>query len=225
MQVCAFCRIDVSDDPHEDHVPPHGLFAGNENHELIKVPACRKCNNGTAKDDEYFRLLALDFRASEVPAAQKANEVNLRAMFKEKAAGLRRLIFSSLEPVELYSEAGLYLGETFKMRMSMKRLLRTVEKTVGGLYFHLKEQPVPAEYRISCQCINTMNEEGGRVYHEQIAPMLSTLPIRTVGERVFRFQWGFQDTNPDTMFMQLGFYEIFDFIAFVVPPHIKPKQP
>lgn len=38
-----------------DHVPPKGVFPAPRPKQLITVPACRKCNNSTKLDDEYFR--------------------------------------------------------------------------------------------------------------------------------------------------------------------------
>ncbi|MDF2477577.1 MAG: hypothetical protein K0S24_3060 [Sphingobacterium sp.] len=59
-KVCFICGEGKADSV--DHVPPKNLFlpkyrSMGEN--LITVPAHRECNNGTSKDDEYFRFCLL----------------------------------------------------------------------------------------------------------------------------------------------------------------------
>ena len=216
MPVCAFCRRDL-EKVTRDHVPPRGLFGANPPGNLITVPSCRDCNNSTSKDDEHFRLIALDYQASEVPAAQQANEATLRALNRAQAKGFRKSVYSRLQPTELLSLAGLFIANTFSMRVDMSRLNRTVEKTIRGLFFHHNGYPVPEGYRVWCQCLSTINEAGGRIYLEQIVPLIGSTPVVEVGERTFRYRWGCTVDNPDAMFFQLGFYELIDFIGFTRP--------
>lgn len=159
MPICAYCR-QIVEKVTADHVPPRGLFGKSPKGNLITVPACEKCNNSTSKDDEHFRLLALDILASEVPAAQQANDATLRALKREQAKGFRESVYSTLQPVQLLSPGGLFLGNTFTMRVKMERLSRTIEKTVRGLFFHHKGSPVPEDYRVWSQCLFTINEAG-----------------------------------------------------------------
>lgn len=39
-----------------DHIPPKGLFPKPRPSNLYTVPCCYSCNNGAAKEDEYFRV-------------------------------------------------------------------------------------------------------------------------------------------------------------------------
>jgi hypothetical protein len=184
MAICAFCRktVDVAT---ADHVPPRGLFGKNPNYNLITVPACRECNNSTSKDDEHFRFLALDIEASDVPAAQQANEATLRAIRRPQARGLREAFYNTLQPVELLTPGGLFVAETFTTRLNMRRLLRTVEKTIRGLFFHHRGYPVPEDYRVWCHCLRTLPETALRTYREQWIPAMKDTPVVEVGERVF----------------------------------------
>jgi hypothetical protein len=193
------------------------LFGENPNWNLITVPACCECNNSTSKDDEYFRLIALDIGASEVPAAQRATAATLRALNRPQARGFCKALYRTLQPVELLSPSGLFIADTFTMLVNMVQLLRTVDKSIRGLFFHHKGYPVLEGDCVWCDCMSTINEAGVRTYHEQNIPVIKDTPIVEVGERVFRYRWGCQGDIPDIKFFQLGFYELIDFIGFTLP--------
>ena len=51
---CVYCgKIRTITD---DHIPPSSIFAKPKPNNLITVPSCHYCNQGSSKDDEYFRL-------------------------------------------------------------------------------------------------------------------------------------------------------------------------
>jgi hypothetical protein len=216
MPICAFCR-NTFDGLTRDHVPSRGLFGDNLPSNLITVPACKKCNNNTSKDDEYFRLLALEFHASDLPSAQQVNDSVLRSFKRPQAKRFRESVYSTLKPIELLSPAGLYVGKSFTMKMEMARLSRTVEKIIRGLFFHTKGYPVPEDYRVWSQCLFNINEAGARVYLEQIVPAIKDTPVEAIGDRVFRYRYGWQLDTPNIVFFQLGFYERIDFFGFTAP--------
>ena len=88
MPVCAFCGESFRGRT-KDHVPPRGLFENNPKFQLLTVPACLKCNNNASKDDEYFRILAFDYRAAELASVRDARDSTTRALFKEEKQGFR----------------------------------------------------------------------------------------------------------------------------------------
>jgi hypothetical protein len=53
--MCVFCGSETC--LTKDHVPPKSLFPKPRPDNLITVYSCDNCNLGTAKDDEYFRLM------------------------------------------------------------------------------------------------------------------------------------------------------------------------
>jgi hypothetical protein len=217
MGMCAFCRKSFKKMT-VDHVPPRGLFGKNPKCNLITVPSCQKCNNDTSKDDEYFRLLALEIGASETPVAPEVNESNVRAILHPKKKGFRESIFRTLRPVELLSPAGLFIANTFTVNMKIDRLLRTVEKTIRGLFFSIKDHPVPEDHDIWCCLMLTMPEVALSRFRE-LLPLFQ--PVQEIGEKVFRYRWGCQAECPETVVFQLGFYERFDFFGYTMPKAVK----
>ena len=108
--ICAFCGIEgeITD----DHVPPKNLFEGFPDNELIKVPACKKCNGGSSKDDEYFRafLIPQDEIASN-SQAQKLNKIVRVKFDANKRKGLEYRMYSQLHSKDIYTPAGIYIGQ------------------------------------------------------------------------------------------------------------------
>ena len=58
--VCCYCgnSCQITD----EHVVPKGLYLKDHR---ITIPCCEDCNNGKAKDDEYFRLVFAVLKESE----------------------------------------------------------------------------------------------------------------------------------------------------------------
>ncbi len=108
--VCVFCG--VQDKVKEDHVPPKNLFVGFPDEELIKVPGCKSCNEGSSKDDEYFRafLIPQEDIASH-PQAQKLNRIVREKFDASELKGLESRMYSQLHAKDVYTPAGIYLGQ------------------------------------------------------------------------------------------------------------------
>lgn len=223
MALCAFCGKAFSGKT-KDHIPPRGLFGpAPTGIDLITVPSCPKCNNDTSRDDEYFRLIAMDIDASENPTAQQVNDSVLRAMFHPMKKGFRNSVFRSLRPAQLTSPGGLWLGNTFSMKLDMPRLLRTVEKTIRGLFYTIRKHPVPGGYRVGCHATHVaeriLPDPSTSPIHTVLLPWLQSEPVREVGPKgVFRYRWVSHEEDQNTMFLVLGFFGKFDFLGFVHRP-------
>jgi hypothetical protein len=218
MPVCAFCAR-TFEGRTKDHIPPRGLFGDKPTGQLITVPACVSCNNGTTADDEYFRLIALDHAVSDNAAAQEVTSATIRAFWHPKKEGFKKSIMRNLRPVELTSPAGLFLGNTFAMKIKLPRLLCTVEKTIRGLFYHIRGYPVPPGYEVFCSATymleKAMPDPATNPVHQVILPWMSREPIHEIGpEGVFRYRYVFHEDGPDTIFFMLGFYGMFDFFGF-----------
>jgi hypothetical protein len=216
-KLCAHCSIELEpNEVHLDHTPPKNLFPkGTEG--LIKVPSCRKCNNGASMDDEYFRLLAFNMATELNPAAKQANTANVRAIMRPESQRFRNALFSRMEPVILTTEMGLYAGETFKLKMDVKRLIRVIERTGKGLFYHYKEHPLSKDYAIKCYCLNMMNEAQRKPFETLILPPLLTTPVHEIGNGTFKYRFGFSKDDPCGGAFLLNFYEWVDFLAVVYP--------
>ena len=142
--ICVFCKIDG--DVTDDHIPPKYLFKGYPDNELIKVPACEKCNGGSKLDDEYFVafLIAQEDVASNTQA-QKLNR-KLREKFDTTdLKGLEYRMYSQLHSKDLYTPAGIYLGRRGFIYPQYNRIDGSLKKIIKGLFFHLMKTPFPSK--------------------------------------------------------------------------------
>lgn len=136
----------------DDHIPPRCLFPDQRPSDLITVPACKPCNHGFHKDDEYLRAVLVMNRDSWAhPAVPRLWPSIRRSLRREKAPHWRRLIYGSLRIVENRSPAGLYLGRSPGLSVETPRLLASAERIARGLYWHHEGRTVPEGYR--CRAI------------------------------------------------------------------------
>ena len=117
-----------------DHVPPKGVFPTPRPKQLITVPACRKCNNVTKLDDEYFRWLVATLGDQTASSDALINE-RILPRFKQNPALLHSIMQKSTV-VDVFSPGGIWLERRPAFNFDRPRIQRVVEKIVRGLYFH-----------------------------------------------------------------------------------------
>jgi hypothetical protein len=95
-----------------DHVPPKGLFPKPRPTNLPTIACCFRCNNGAAKDVEYFRLatsLLLNRNKQGDRAWSRVRESTLKATrIKPLIEELRR----GMKPTTIATEGGVLLPGT-----------------------------------------------------------------------------------------------------------------
>jgi hypothetical protein len=132
--LCAICGERVAST--RDHVPPRGVFEKPPPVNLITVPACAECNNGSSKDDELFKAY-LGLRVGD--KAPAGFQRNVRRTF-DKNRRLWRDVVTKLEPVTLLSATGLVVGKADRLLWDGKEHDRVIERIIRGLYFHHYKQ-------------------------------------------------------------------------------------
>ena len=134
-----------------EHVPADNLFRSPKPSNLTTVPACRQCNVGASKDDEYFRdTMAFRAELSTEPSAQEIIGTFSRSFARSESARYKRDLLSRVRPRELVTRAGLYLGEELVCRVSGERIERVLQRTVRGLYFDNECRRLPTNCPIWC---------------------------------------------------------------------------
>jgi len=141
--VCVFCGAEGK--MTDDHVPPKNLFVGFHDEGLIKVSGCKSCNGGSSKDDEYFRafLIPQDDIASH-PQAQKLNRIVREKFDASELKGLENRMYSQLHSKDVYTPAGIYLGQKPLIYPEYHRIDASLKKMLKGLFFHLMKTPFPS---------------------------------------------------------------------------------
>lgn len=226
MPICAYCGKGV-DNPTRDHVPPRGIFGSKPDYNLITVPSCGACNWGTSKDDELFKLLAVEEEASETPAAQHVIESTVKAMSRTDRPKFGEMVRGKMRFGDVYTEGGIYLGKRHTINLDYSRILNTVEKIVRGLFFHINGRPLPGDYRVWCHLIPQARKlfTGEALTElEELLVELGTKMTVNVGPRVFRYKYGVSAEDENTAYFMLGFYDRFDFVGYTYPLRVGQEE-
>jgi hypothetical protein len=227
MATCAFCGNTITKQSKKtrDHVPPECIFGENPNYNLITVPACGSCNEGTSSDDEYFKLIAGEYHAYSSHISEQVVDSTIRAMKNPAKAAFGQMVRSRMERVDLYSEAGLYLGLGGLLKMEYPRLIGTVVKTVRGLYYKHTLHKVPDGYQVTCLLIERLPEipdEEVRGYWKLVITTMAEVAVtRQVGPKggpmVFEYRYSPDPADPNTGYFLMRFFERFEFVGLVAP--------
>lgn len=195
---------------HRDHIPPESFFASPLPSDLITVPACRQCNGGASKDDEYARL-TIALRQDVADDPQVKGGVLQKAMRSlQHGAGLRHLFSQSMRQVVLRTPAGIHAGTAPGYIADLPRLSRLFNRMVRGLYFHEREEILGDEYAVesweeSGIDWDTMPADTLRAFRETIATLWRQTE-RCCGNGAFSYRCSFTNDDPRVSAWLLVFY-------------------
>jgi hypothetical protein len=219
MQTCAICAKPCETTT-RDHVPPKGVFGKPLPDNLITVPACPQCNRDASADDEYFRLLATEWSASRLGDEAGVSSSVIRSMDRPAARGFRQAVFGSIRRAMVQTEAGLIVP-AFSITVNTERLLRTVEKTIRGLYYHVSGEPLPVGTGVWARVYEqAMREEPDAVRAEirgTLLPSLAEQPEVKIGGDIFAYRYARDPDHPHCTAWWLVFYRRFGFLGLTVP--------
>jgi len=100
-----------------EHVPPKGLFLKPRPSNLVTVPCCFPCNNGYAKDDEYFRLAVSSLiNANQSGKRVWKQRVVSQPCLQNRIKGLVDEIRKDIRPAILSTPSGDVYGTAISIR-------------------------------------------------------------------------------------------------------------
>lgn len=118
-----------------DHVPPEGIFPKPLPSNLITVPACARCNNGTSTHDENFKVLLSLYCGQFNPEVSRL--INTHALptlgHNQK---LNRTLITRMCPTYRSSSSGIIYERGWSVDWDETSTKIVIERTVRGLYFH-----------------------------------------------------------------------------------------
>ena len=164
---CVYC--DSLPGVTQDHVPPKSFFPKPRPDDLIKVPACRSCNEGAAKDEELFLATFMFTEAGISDAGKKLWDEKLHRMYR-KNPGLKKHIARSLQDVNLVTSSGIHLGKRLAIRHEEARSKKVIDKIIRGLYHFEYQESLPQSIEITIHFLQEPSEITTVV--EKINPML-----------------------------------------------------
>lgn len=204
-----------------DHIPPRALFGKPPPNNLITVPACKECNSGASKDDEYFvSRLALRDEAYQNSDARDAMMRFVRSLEKPKQMGLRRAFTKSLFEVPQFTTSGLYIGKRGGVNVDLVRLSRVADRIVRGLYFHETKSRLPRDCKVTAWAedglIDVPSDVVESLKQTIVLPLLRQ-PEKAVGRGTFEYRYLFARDEPKASGWLLSFYGCTVFLCLTVP--------
>jgi hypothetical protein len=192
-----------------EHVPALQLWNPPRPDDLITVPACGPCNNGTQADDDYFRAsLALIAEPEPSPALESIRPAVTRAFARPQAAGLHahfeaRLNFAPLGGGVIHQPV---------LNPDSRRLNNVVAKHAIGLYYEVAGRPLSPAYGVIVfpwRWMDRIPAEDRPVW-ESVAGWALRGHRRAIGDgRVFKFALKIADDNCDGFVAVLLYYDNF----------------
>ena len=218
MGICPFCHENKK--LTKDHIPPKNLFPKPRPNTLLKIPGCKECNEGTSKDDEYFRLM-LSMR-SEVglnSLVSKNREKIVNSLFREQARGFLHRLFDNLNYSPTYTKQGIYVGEKPTYKIDDLRINKTAVKVIKGLFYHEFKIPVPKDWSVTAIFDMTIQRDVNKQFLNTIKDIMDFTMYadeKTIVKDGFsyRFKKFDEDKNNESSWI-LRFYNKILFIGFV----------
>jgi len=141
--VCVFCgNVGVVT---ADHVPPRGIFPNPQPNgiKLITVPACEKCNGGSSKEDEEFKLFT-SFKSG----MDDAHCLKLHESAKRTLANNGRLKCEFQKNSKMVHMTDPFTGlltPMIELKYDAKPILKVTKKIIYGLHYHCFKKLLPQD--------------------------------------------------------------------------------
>ena len=130
-----------------DHVIPQALFIPPLPANMIKVPACLRCNRIKSGTDDFLRdILVTDQHGSKHPTAQKLFDSKVLRSHLRNSSRVTRDIVSKAQLRPLYTPAGIYLGHFHTVDIDSSKLNKIFTWIIRGLYYDHRNQRIPDDY-------------------------------------------------------------------------------
>lgn len=222
---CVYCGS--KDDLSDDHVPPENIFPKPRPDALITVRACKTCNGGASKDDEYFRMmLCLSQDAGDSPEAQKNWASILHSLERPQAQGMTKSLLRSIRPVQAVTWGGIHLGVKTGFRVEFDRISRVIERTVRGLYFNEQKRRLPEGHDVVVYCdesLSRLSPDGLARFQQTINLPLAAVAPKVIAPGVFHYRFLVAEDGPASAWA-LSFYERKTFLAITTPKELRAVQ-
>jgi hypothetical protein len=121
--------------------------------------------------------------------------------------------------VPVRTPAGIYLGHAGAYNVDLARLDRVVERITRGLFWHHRQQRVPAGVEVvaySEEGMRGLSEDVGRDVGDVVGPVLQQ-PVHTIGNEVLTYRFLFASDVDLASAWVLEFYRDVRWVAITVP--------
>ena len=167
-----------------DHIPPKGLFKGL-GVQLITVPACIICNNGSSSDDEDLRYFISAQIGKQFPGSAKLWDDGAHKSIKRKTM-LRKTVIDSAREVETSDSQG-----NTSVRIAFEAPVRIYQnvfkRTTRGLYFFHTGRILSPGTRVVVDMLDSQPELN--------TPEIQSLSKHSIGDNACVYRFGIDETE------------------------------
>ena len=201
-----------------DHVPPRNLFPKDRRNGLQSVPACKECNEGFSKDDEYFRLF-ITGHSEHSKSARLILGGEVQRSVKYKPAMAREFI-QNLHIEDVRTKSGVYTGKKMSVTTltpEMKRRhFNVIARIARALLFLRYRELVPKEYEIKTLLLSDA----------KIKELLPSMLIEQPGSTgdIFHYIHS-KEPNSVASIWLMCFYDKITYATFIAPKGTLIDQP
>lgn len=161
--ICSICGNE--NELTREHIPPKGIFLKPRPKNTITVLSCKKCNDDTKLDDEYFRFWVTAGAHPQSKLKEVWKNKVVGSSFKRSPALLKKIQndhntlmeHHSKTPLKIYDN-GIVSDELLSRcyLVDAERINKVACKIVKGLYFYHFSEPIPynVELTVSTEPIN-----------------------------------------------------------------------
>ena len=181
-----------------EHVPPGCIFPSPvpSNINLITVPACEKCNNGSKKDDEYFKAIITMGSAKNAVAEENFKKWS-RKKITDKMPAILHHLWNNRQKVLVQSTGGIVIPQP-AFRYDRSRIQRIVDKIVKGLFMHEHGERFGDQHVVDDFVFDP---------HKIIYNIIRSLPLKTIWEDIFSYRYIHDERDKRKGYWYLMFYQ------------------
>lgn len=128
--ICGRTNIEITD----DHVPPQNIFSKPRPDNMVEVPGCDYCNNGSSMLDDRFGIYLNMATASANKSSEKLFKTHTIKRIKSNKKLLRH-IKSGLEPNYITTKNGIIYHNGDRLLWDSECYDATIERTIRGFYW------------------------------------------------------------------------------------------
>jgi hypothetical protein len=164
-------------------------------------------------------MLSIRIDLPDTEAASYIKDSTMRSLNRAEATKFRQSLKSSLTQVNYHSEAGIHIGPLPAVQVDGKRLRRTCERMVRGLYAHYIQRPVPSSYEVNAIIFDFQRDDTA-LNDPEVQSMLRTLGRANnhhVFGNVLDVWYAIADDDPDSSLWCIRMHNVFTYLGFTTP--------
>jgi len=224
-KICVICNERPADTI--EHAPAEMFFDRPLPLDRVKVPACRICNNGSQKDDEYLREFLMALRSA--PASQATENVRQRTIRNLHRPGRGGLLARFMKATEVgWIKRGESLVPEIRTRPEGERIRATIIKYARALHYEITREPLATDVVWSIGAFFNFATKPEEYWTDLKAAVRWVRAGETVviGSRnEFRYSFRRSPVGDLIEVILLDFYELFPYAAMIFRPGTDMSKP